>query len=285
MKRLAILAPLFVVFAATIFAFIVSASGAVPFSTTDVNLRLRTEIQPFHNSPQMEPAYFDTTIIPSQTAIIITDMWNKHWCNGATMRVGEIADRMEPVLEQARKAGILIVHAPSDTMDFYAKAPGRLLAEDAPKVTPPSPLVIKDAPLPIDDKDGGCTTGDKPYKAWTHEISTLKIEPGDIISDNGDEIYDVLKEHHINTILYMGVHANMCILNRSFGVRRMARWGMRCIIVRDLMDAMYDSRSYPYVSHAAGTELVYKFIEQYWAPSTTSKDLIAGLDAAGLTAK
>lgn len=45
------------------------------------------------------------------------------------------------------------------------------------------------------------------------------------------------------------------------------------------MDAMYDSSSRPFVSHAAGTELVYRFIEQYWAPSVTSKDLIIGLDS------
>lgn len=48
---------------------------------------------------------------------------------------------------------------------------------------------------------------------------------GDVISDDGNEIYNVLKEHHIDTILYMGVHANMCILNRTFGVRQMTRWG------------------------------------------------------------
>jgi hypothetical protein len=35
------------------------------------------------------------------------------------------------------------------------------------------------------------------------------------------------------------------------------------------------------VSHAAGTELVYEFIEQYWAPSTTSADLLVGLRGQG----
>jgi nicotinamidase-related amidase len=213
-------------------------------------------------------------------------MWDKHWCTGATNRVEQITKRMEPVLEEARRAGILIIHAPSDTMSFYANAPGRLMAENAPQSTPPKELTIKDGPLPIDDSDEGCDTpGDKPHRVWTREIAALTIVPGDAISDIGTEIYNVLKERHIDTILYMGVHANMCILNRSFGVRQMTKWGFRCIIVRDLMDAMYNPASRPYVSHQDGTELVYKFTEQYWAPSTTSSDFLAGLRAKSSSSK
>lgn len=261
-----------------LFAISATASGPVPPRNVETQLRLRTRIQPFHESNQLVEAYFDSSINNSKTAIIITDMWDKHWCTGATKRVEQIAQKMEPVLEKARQAGILIIHAPSETMDFYANTPGRLLAEKAPHFTPPPELNIKDGPLPIDDSDEGCDTpGDKPHKAWKRENPILTIGQGDVISDKGDEIYNVLQEHHIDTLLYMGVHANMCILNRTFGVRQMSKWGLRCIIVRDLMDAMYNPASKPYLSHAAGTELVYEFIEQYWAPSITSTDLVAGL--------
>jgi nicotinamidase-related amidase len=261
-----------------ILVFSIMLPGSEPSTQSEAHLRLRTHIQPFHQGGAWVEANFEGTIVPARTAIIITDMWDKHWCSGATNRVDQIAKKMEPVLEQARQAGILIIHSPSDTMDFYANAPGRLLAENAPQSTPPAELEIKDGPLPIDDSDGGCDTpGDKFYQAWKRENPALTIAPGDVISDKGTEIYNVLKEHHIDTILYMGVHANMCILDRSFGVRQMTKWGFRCIIVRDLMDAMYNPASRPYVSHAAGTELVFEFIEQYWAPSTTSGDLLAGL--------
>ncbi len=266
---------------ASLFALVASAIfplGAPRSNDGEIHLRLRTRVEPYHQSGPWVEAQYEGTVNAATTAIIITDMWDKHWCAGATQRVDEIAKRMEPVLNEARRAGILIIHSPSETMDFYANAPGRLLAENAPQSTPPLELVIKDGPLPIDDSDEGCDTpSDKPYKAWTRENPALTVAPGDVISDRGAEIYNVLKEHHIDTILYMGVHANMCILNRSFGVRQMSKWGFRCIIVRDLMDAMYNPASRPYVSHAAGTELVYEFIERYWAPSTTSTDLLAGL--------
>lgn len=242
----------------------------------EISLHLRTRIQHSQGDGPATEAFLDESIDPAHTAIIITDMWDQHWCHGATERVRAIAVRMEPLIEQARRAGILIVHAPSDTMSFYKNAPGRLLAENAPIADPPPERKIEDGPLPIDDSDGGCDTpGDHEHRVWTRETPLLHIAPGDVISDSGTEIYNVLRAHHINTILYMGVHANMCILNRTFGIRQMTRWGMRCILVRDLTDAMYNPASRPHVSHAQGTELVIEFIERYWAPTTTSTDLLS----------
>ena len=244
-------------------------------------LPLRTYVRPFRGSDSWVEARFEQSIVNSRTAIIITDMWDKHWCAGATERVKQIAMKMEPTLNEARRAGILIVHAPSDTMEFYAKSPGRLLAQNAPRSVPPAPLKFDEGPLPIDDSDEGCDTpGDKPHKAWSREIATLMIAPGDVVSDKGEEIYNVLRQRNIDTLLYVGVHANMCILNRSFGIRQMSKWGLQCILVRDLTDAMYNPASRPFVSHAQGTELVIQHIERYWAPSVTSDELISGLRAS-----
>jgi nicotinamidase-related amidase len=248
--------------------------------TFDMHLNLRTFIHPFKTGEAWTAAIFEQTVPTHQTAIIICDMWDRHWCKGATKRVEALARKMEPVLEQARAKSILIIHAPSETMSYYANAPGRLLAEKAPKVAPPPEIKVaeNEPPLPIDDSDGGCDTpGDKEHKAWTRETPLLKIEPGDVISDNGAEIYNVLHERGINTVLMMGVHANMCILNRSFGIRQLTKWGIHCILVRDLTDAMYNPASRPYVSHAAGTELVIEHIEKYWAPTVLSDDLVRQL--------
>src|SRR6476469_3208396 len=52
----------------------------------------------------------------TKTAIIICDMWDQHWCKGATSRVAEIAPQMNKVLGIARSKGMLIVHSPSDCM-------------------------------------------------------------------------------------------------------------------------------------------------------------------------
>lgn len=244
-----------------------------------MRITLRTQIHPFQTSQEWTAATFEKTLVPDRTGIIICDMWDRHWCRGATARVEQLARRMEPVLEQARAKSILIIHAPSDTMLYYANAPGRLLAENAPPMTPPElKLGQAEPPLPIDDSDGGCDTpGDKEHQAWQRETPLLKIARGDVISDKGSEIYNVLREHQIDTVLMMGVHANMCILNRSFGLRQLTKWGLHCILVRDLTDAMYNPASRPHVSHSAGTELVIEHIEKYWAPTVTSVELLRQL--------
>ncbi len=81
----------------------------------------------------------------------------------------------------------------------------------------------------------------------------------------------------IKNILIMGVHTNMCVLNRTFAIKQMTRWGIPCILVRDLTDAMYDPNDSPKATHQAGTELVIQHIEKYWAPTILAKDLLSAL--------
>ena len=263
-------------------SFLLAASGrADPVSggnDSDMHLILRTRIQPYGASDTWIEARFEQSLAPAKTAIVITDIWDKHWCRGATERVSQLALRMEPLLKEARSAGILIIHAPSETMDFYAASDGRKLAQSAPRAEPPDAVPLHDPPLPIDDSNGGCDTpGDIEHRAWTRETPLLTVSPGDVISDSGAEIYNVLRQRGIDTVFYMGVHANMCILNRTFGIRQMARWGIHCILVRDLTDAMYEPSSRPFVSHAEGTELVIEYIEQHWAPTVTSSEMMHSL--------
>ncbi|MEJ7605483.1 MAG: isochorismatase [Bryobacteraceae bacterium] len=171
-----------------------------------------------------------------------------------------------------------IVHAPSDTMGFYESHPSRQAILKFATIEPPSPLTITEPKLPIDDKDGGCDTeGDKSYRAWKRQHPGLRVDDGDFISDKGSEIYNMIRARSIQTLLVMGVHTNMCILNRSFAIRQMTRWGISCILVRDLTDAMYDPKDAPHVSHQQGTELVIQHIESYWGPTVVSNDLLRTL--------
>jgi nicotinamidase-related amidase len=241
-------------------------------------LPLRTQVQPFKGSNAWEAARFEREFSTRETAIVICDMWDNHWCAGATRRVNELAHKMQPVLEVCRAAGILIVHAPSDTMDFYKDYPQRRAMQLLTPVTPPASLGLTSPALPIDDSDGGCDTpGDKEHTAWTRENPLLSVKANDVISDNGGEIYTLLQQKGIKNLFVMGVHANMCILNRTFAIKQMTNWGITCVLVRDLTDAMYNPRSRPYLSHAEGTELVIEYIEKSWCPTALSGDLVNAL--------
>jgi hypothetical protein len=111
-----------------------------------------------------------------------------------------------------------------------------------------------------------------PYP-WTREHPAIDIVGFDGVSDSGQEVYNFCKQEGIDKIVLMGVHTNICILNRGFGTRQMTRLGFDVVLARDLTDAMYDPRTRPFVSHARGTELVVEHIETMWAPSILSDDL------------
>ncbi|MGD9723203.1 MAG: isochorismatase family protein [Pirellulales bacterium] len=225
-------------------------------------------------------------LVPAETAILICDTWNKHWCASATRRCDELARRMAPLVEEARARGVHIIHAPSDTLDFYRDHPARKRALATAAATPPSPIggwcsleAEREGTLPIDDSDGGCDCQPqcKQGKAWSRQHPAIRIDDADIISDNGQEVYNYLVAHGIKNIVYMGVHTNMCVLGRSFGIRQMTRLGFHTYLVRDLTDTMYNPRMRPFVEHAAGTDLVVKHVERHWCPSTTSTALAQGL--------
>lgn len=254
-------------------AALVSAMAAAQ----SLHLTVRSRVQPFKNADEWVAVEIPADLPVSQTAIVICDMWDNHWCKGAAKRVDGIARRMAPVLDKARASGIQIIHAPSEVMDFYKDYPQRQAMLALPKVEPPAPLALPDRPLPIDDAGGACETGDSFYKAWSRENATIPIAPGDRISDNGAEIYSFIRGRGIRNLLFMGVHANICVLNRSFAIKQMTRWGVRCLLVRDLTDTMYNPKDRPFVTHDKGTELVIEYIEKYWAPSLTSAQLLAAL--------
>src|SRR6478672_5298026 len=46
---------------------------------------------------------------PRETALIICDMWDDHWCKSAARRVAEMAGPLNEVVKQARAHGILII--------------------------------------------------------------------------------------------------------------------------------------------------------------------------------
>ncbi|MFO0947186.1 MAG: isochorismatase family protein [Planctomycetota bacterium] len=246
--------------------------------TGKLTLRPRSQVlakdEGGHNYWKVETS---TVQLPaSETAIIICDMWDKHWSRGATERVAAMAPRMNEFLKTARAEGATIIHAPSDTMDFYADAPARKRVQAAPTAEPPKEIKRPDPPLPIDDSDGGSDTGEKPWhKAWSRQHPAIEIDQArDGITDNGKECYNFLVERGIKNVIILGVHTNMCVLGRSFAIRQMVKWGLSVYLVRDLTDTMYNPAKRPYVDHDEGTRLVVSYIEKFWCPSITSDDLL-----------
>jgi len=244
---------------------------------SDITLNLRSQRRPSGGAGGWQTVTAPRRIPAASIAAIICDMWDKHWCRGANERVAVMAPRMNEVVKAARAAGITIIHAPSETMEFYKDSPARARALAAPHVPLPEPMVREVPPLPIDDSDGGSDTGETSwYTAWTRQHPLIEIdEERDAISDDGQEIWNLLHEGGLRQLMVMGVHTNMCILDRPFGIKAMVERGVSTALVRDLTDAMYNPAMPPHVSHDEGTRLVVDYIEKHWCPTIVSTDLLA----------
>ena len=226
-----------------------------------------------------KPSEVVSEVSAKSLAVIVCDMWDRHWCRSASERVQDMAPRMNDILKTARTRGVLIVHAPSETMEYYEGTPARLRAVQTPPIAPPSELPHDDPALPIDDTDGGCDSGDNlgevNERVWTRQHPAIFIDQNrDVISDEGVQIYSILKERGINQVVIMGVHTNMCVLNRSFGIKQLTRRGVDVTLCRDLTDSMYNPGRPPYVDHKTGTDLVVDYIESHWCPTIHSGDLV-----------
>ncbi len=214
---------------------------------------------------------------PAKTAVVVCDMWDDHWCKAASARCGELAKAADPVLKACRDKGMTIIHCPSDCMEFYKDHPARKRMLLVPKTNPPKAKDLPNPPLPVDDSDGGCDD-EKPakeHRAWSRQNAAIAIdEDKDYITDNGSEVYSLMASKKLGTLLVMGVHTNMCVLNRTFAIKQMVKWGQEVYLVRDLTDAMYNPKMKPFVTHKKGTELIIEFIEQNWCPTIESKSLL-----------
>ncbi len=238
---------------------------------------------------------------PARTAIIVCDMWDLHHCKNAVTREGEMAPRMNEVLERARKEGVLIIHAPSSCMKPYEGTPARERAKSAP---PAARLPDKigewckqipaeeQAVYPIDQSDGGedddpaehakwaeelKAKGLNPRAPWTKQLDVLRIDQSkDAISDSGVEIWNLLEARNIDNVILVGVHTNMCVAGRPFGLRQMAKNGKHVVLMRDMTDTMYNPQRWPFVSHTRGTELFIQHVEKRICPTITSDQLVGG---------
>ncbi|QDT99672.1 isochorismatase family protein [Gimesia aquarii] len=270
-------------------------------SAEDLKLQLRYQQETSKDSGRYHRLHRSESWKPQETAIIVCDVWDYHHCFNAVKRLEEFAPRLDNLLKTARDQGVTIIHAPSDCMDAYKGHPARMRAMQAPK-SKVHPEGIKNwcsripseerAVYPVDQSDGGEDDDPEEHAAWAKKLASLGRNPAgpwksqsalitidgnkDFISDKGDEVWNILNSRGINNVILTGVHTNMCVLGRPFGLRQMAKNGKNVVLVRDMTDTMYNPKSWPYVSHFTGNDLIISHIEKFICPTITSDQFLGG---------
>jgi nicotinamidase-related amidase/type 1 glutamine amidotransferase len=238
---------------------------------------------------------------PKATAIIICDVWDAHHCLRAVQRVEEFGPRLNQVITKLRDDGVTVIHAPSDCMKSYESHPGRARAIAVPKsATLPKDITSwcrkipseEKGSYPVDQSDGGeddeaaehaewhktlAARGRNPKLPWVKQADLITIDDAkDFVSDKGDEVWSILESRGIKNVILAGVHTNMCVLGRPFGLRQMAQNGKHVVLLRDMTDTMYNPARWPYVSHFTGTDLIVEHVEKFVCPTMTSDQVLGG---------
>ena len=269
-------------------------AAAQPF---DLTLRSRVETAP--DSGRFEIVARPVVWQPEQTAVVVCDVWDTHHSGTAAARVDELAPQINAFVTAARQRGAVVIHCPSDCMAFYADHPARHAAQGvaAAATSPPEidrwcykipaeeqgvyPLEQSDAE---DDEPADkaawiaqlAQRGRNPQQPWVQQHPAVQIAAGDYVSDQGQEVWNLLTARDIKNILMVGVHTNMCVLGRPFGLRRLSAAGKQVALVRDLTDTMYNPAQRPFVGHFTGTDLIIEHVEKYVCPTITSDQLLGG---------
>ena len=178
----------------------------------------------------------------AQTALILIDMWDRHFIESWLERVHETnIEMIIPVMEEVRRIGMHIIHAPCPEVaarfpqtvtnpparnpelsgpdwppaEFRARK-GRYAEFTGPRSQPPGIGSRWDA-----IKDGLTMTSD------------IEVRDEDTIVSTGEQLHHVLAERKILFTIFAGYASNWCLMGRNYGIRAMSRYGYFILLLRD----------------------------------------------------
>ena len=168
-------------------------------------LKLFTRAREKTDDGQFKPVYKTVELDPQKTAIIVCDMWDTICNETAARRVAELAPRLNEVLVEARKRGVLIIHSPSGNVDFYKDTPARKRCAEAPKVTTKVPLKWnylnpdREPPMPVETPNGGWEGPRTKGRPQTRQHAAIEIHDVDGIGSTAD-VYYLLHQQGIENV-------------------------------------------------------------------------------------
>jgi nicotinamidase-related amidase len=196
-----------------------------------------------------------------------------------------VRDRIKPVLDGARTAGIAVFHLAQHT---YAPryASYQEIAAD-PDLRPP----VSSAPFEgcvrrrsVEEQWGDEYGEDFPGAVWvTHKdtfdiaeaVRPLGSEP--VVVD-GWQLNGLCRRLDIDTLFYVGFMADLCLVNIPGAIREMSgKFGYRCVVLRDCTTA------YEFADTVEGNWMTFaaiRLVETGLGCSATSQDFIAACAAA-----
>ena len=223
-------------------------------------------------------ATLDWAIPISQTALVLVDVWQRHYLKDTEARAEAIiTNKLAPLLNTCRKAGLTIIHAPSPVV--AKQFPNWTKLNNHSENTklndwPPAEFTNLRGEYEVYRRPKEPREAER-QKIAQHQIHTrawpLEHEP---VIANGEELHLYCKQKGILFLLFAGFNTNACILSRDYGAMQMRNRGYEVILIRDCTTGMESKETQPTLSQTNGAILMLEMFGHY---SIVSEEIIEGL--------
>ena len=164
-----------------------------------------------------------------KSAVLVVDCWDKHWDEDSQKSLDDGCPKINNFLNKMRDDGSLIIHCISDVVGKvkyvgeeyqYTKRNKMDIMKELEDMGFP---MVLDAPGP---------------KIWTKGHESIDIDEDDFNTTDVNQIYNIIKQNNIETLYYVGYHANICLLwTRPFSIMQMKNnFDGKIYLLEDLTD-------------------------------------------------
>lgn len=249
------------------------------------SLHIRPRYHRWHVDPGVEwletntgYATLDWMLPLSQTALVLVDVWQRHYLKDTEERAEKvIRENLVPLLAKCRQSGMKIIHAPSSSMAkqhpnwVHLADPAGMVArkEDWPPQqfrTLTGPYQVFQRPLELREEE----RQNLPALRFHPLVQPVAREP---VIASGEELHRYCKKEGILFLVFAGFNTNACILSRDYGTIQMSNRGYQVILVRDCTTGMESAETQPTLAQTHGAILLLEMFGQY---SIASDEIIAG---------
>jgi len=235
-----------------------------------------------------ERAFVEWEMDPAEAALVMVDCWDRHPIVTHQERAAAICrERIAPVVQACRDAGVAVIHAPSPGQARKYKQWTRF-ADDVDLFG--APAEEKDWP-PEEFRAGEGEYAQfvqpaEPVKdAWVEAelkhraiIDCLTPQPDDFVIATGAQLHRLCRHEQIVHLFYAGFAANMCVPGRDYGMRAFSRRGYNLVLLRDCTSAIEAATTF---DDFTLTEAAILEVEMLLGCTLTSDELIAACERAG----
>ncbi|MBK8504065.1 MAG: isochorismatase family protein [Saprospiraceae bacterium] len=247
------------------------------------NLSIRPRYYRWHVDPGVQwletntdYATLDWDIPFSKTALVLVDVWQRHYLLDTEARGESIINKsLIPLMSACRKADLQIIHAPSPSVAM--QHPNWVKLVDKAEMH-----TQHDSWPPPDfrSKSGNYVPYRRPVEpreAERQSLPPLSFHPDagpqgkEPVVATGEELHRYCKLNGILFLVYAGFNTNACILSRDYGTLQMSNRGYEVILVRDCTTGMESRNTQASLSQTTGAVLLLEMFGQY---SITSDEVI-----------